>query len=199
MSGSTPLTTGGSNPLTPRGWSRRRMLVVAAVVAAAAAVAIVRPGFDGTAENSAGPSNRTGQAGATALPAVPVVDLKLERLQAEREALEDAERNPFRFRPKPPPPPPPRAAAPVPRPEDVAPPRPPGPPPVPPIPVKFMGVITVKGVRTAAFTDTRGNTFSGKEGDIIEGRYRLLRIGPDLVEMAYLDGRGRQTIRMTGQ
>jgi hypothetical protein len=83
-------------------------------------------------------------------------------------------------------------------PEDVIAQRP-GPPPVPPIPVKFMGLISVQGVRRAQFSDTRGAVFSGKEGDIIEGRYRLLRIGPDWVEMAYLDGRGRQTIRMTGQ
>jgi hypothetical protein len=197
MTASTPPGAGRS----VRGWSRRRVLIAAAVVAGAVALAIVRPGFNGTAENAGGPSNSAGRAGAEALPDVPVVDLRLERLQAEREELADAERNPFRFRPKPPPPPPPRAAAPVRRPEDFAPPPPPpGPPPVPPIPVKFMGVITtVGGTRVAAFTDGRGGIFSGKEGDIIEGRYRVLRIGADSVEMAYLDGRGRQTIRMTGQ
>jgi hypothetical protein len=193
-----------STPVAPGGWSRRRLLVAVAVVAAAIAVAIVGPRFIGTAEQAGGPSNSAGRAGAEALPDVPVVDLKLERLQAEREELADAERNPFRFRPKPPPPPPPRAAAPVRRPEEFAGPAgpapPPGPPPVPPIPVKFMGVITtVGGTRVAAFTDGRGGIFSGKEGDVIEGRYRVLRIGADSVEMAYLDGRGRQTIRMTGQ
>ncbi len=30
---------------------------------------------------------------------------------------------------------------------------------------------------------------------MLEGRYRLVRIGPDGVDVAYLDGRGRQTIR----
>ena len=39
----------------------------------------------------------------------------------------------------------------------------------------------------------------GKEGDIIDGRYRILKIGTESIEMAYLDGRGRQTIRLTGQ
>ena len=69
-----------------------------------------------------------------------------------------------------------------------------------PIPVKFFGLVELRGgVRVAAFTNTRGNTFYGKEGDIIEGRYRLLRISADSVELAYLDGRGRQTIRLTGQ
>jgi hypothetical protein len=51
----------------------------------------------------------------------------------------------------------------------------------------------------AAFSDARGNTFTGKEGDVLEGRYRLLRIGQDSVDLAYLDGRGQQSIRMTGQ
>ena len=48
-------------------------------------------------------------------------------------------------------------------------------------------------------SDGRGNVFDGKEGDIIEGRYRLLRVGTDAAELVYLDGRGRQTIRLSGQ
>jgi hypothetical protein len=74
-----------------------------------------------------------------------------------------------------------------------------GPPPPPPIAVKFFGLITVRGERVATFSDARGNVFHGKEGDIIEGRYRVLRVGTDSVELAYLDGRGRQTLRLTGQ
>ena len=38
-----------------------------------------------------------------------------------------------------------------------------------------------------------------KEGDIIEGRYRVLRIGTDSADLIYVDGRGRQTIRLSGQ
>ena len=60
-------------------------------------------------------------------------------------------------------------------------------------------VMTVNGQRRAAFSDERGNTFTGKEGDVLEGRYRLLRIGPDSVDLAYLDGRGRRPIPLTGQ
>jgi aryl carrier-like protein len=40
---------------------------------------------------------------------------------------------------------------------------------------------------------------SGREGDTVDGRYRMLRVGLDSIEMAYLDGRGRQTIRLSGQ
>jgi hypothetical protein len=74
-----------------------------------------------------------------------------------------------------------------------------GPPPPPPIPIKFFGLVELRGQRVAAFTDTRGSTFYGKEGDIIEGRYRVRRVSTDSVELEYLDGRGRQTIRLTGQ
>jgi hypothetical protein len=56
-----------------------------------------------------------------------------------------------------------------------------------------------QGGRVAILSDGRGNVFYGKEGDIIEGRYRLLRVGPDAADIAFTDGRGRQTIRLSGQ
>jgi hypothetical protein len=67
--------------------------------------------------------------------------------------------------------------------------------------LKFIGVInaTTQAGRIAILADGRGGVFQGREGDIIEGRYRLLRIGPDNVELAYTDGRGRQLIRLAGQ
>jgi hypothetical protein len=125
-------------------------------------------------------------------------DVHLEALNAERPQPE-AERNLFRFRPKAPPPAPP----PVERPSVTAPapppPPPPGPPPVPPISLKFIGILDVpgRGQKIAALSDGR-NTFHGVEGDIIEGRYRILKIGVESIEIAYVDGRGRQTIRLTG-
>jgi hypothetical protein len=78
---------------------------------------------------------------------------------------------------------------------------PPPPPPLPPIPLKFLGVVDTPGKsqRLAVLSDGRGGApFSGKEGDIIEGRYRILRIGSESIEIAYLDGRGRQVIRQSG-
>ncbi|HXH23926.1 MAG TPA: hypothetical protein VNI78_01680, partial [Vicinamibacterales bacterium] len=75
-----------------------------------------------------------------------------------------------------------------------------GPPP-PPIPLRFIGFTDPEGDAppVGTFSDGRGNVFHGKQGDIIEGRYRVLRVGSDSAELAYLDGRGRQTIRMAGQ
>ena len=37
------------------------------------------------------------------------------------------------------------------------------------------------------------------EGDIIAGQYRLVKIGVESVVMEYVDGRGRTTIRLSGQ
>jgi hypothetical protein len=126
-------------------------------------------------------------------------DVHLEALNAERPEPE-ADRNLFRFRPKAPPPaPPPPPPGPVITGPPPAPAPPPGPPPPPPIALKFIGILDVpgRGTKIAALSDGR-NTFHGVEGDIIEGRYRILKIGVESIEIAYVDGRGRQTIRLTG-
>jgi hypothetical protein len=48
-------------------------------------------------------------------------------------------------------------------------------------------------------SDGKARVTQGKEGDIIDGQYRLVKIGAESVEMTYVDGRGRQVIRLTGQ
>jgi hypothetical protein len=66
--------------------------------------------------------------------------------------------------------------------------------------LKFIGKMEPKGQpKIALLSDGQGHTITGREGDAIEGRYRILRIGVESIEMAYLDGRGRQTIRLGGQ
>ena len=77
---------------------------------------------------------------------------------------------------------------------------PPPPPPPPPITLKFIGLLERAGLgKVAAFSDCRRRRCAAREGDIIDGRYRLVRIGVESVVMEYLDGRGRTTIRMSGQ
>lgn len=80
------------------------------------------------------------------------------------------------------------------------PPPPPGPPPPPPIPLKFVGLIEQgsRG-RVVVLSDNRGNVFYGGEGDIIEGRYRIHAVTGETTELSYVDGRGRQVLRLTGQ
>jgi hypothetical protein len=154
--------------------------------------------FEPPATTPAAPSNPASPrpAATASRRDVPVTDVKLDQLQATREGLPATERNPFRFKPKPPPPAPPvvrNLPPPV-----VAPPVPTGPPPPPPIPLRVIGVIDAQP-RVSVLSDGRGNVFYGKEGDIIDGRYRVLRIGPDSADLSYTDGRGRQTLRMSGQ
>jgi len=50
----------------------------------------------------------------------------------------------------------------------------------------------------AILSDSTGRTDYGKEGQEIQGRYRILKIGVESIDIAYLDGTGRQTIRQGG-
>ena len=128
--------------------------------------------------------------------------VNIDALNAERPEPVDSDRNPFRFRPKPLPSPPP----PTPKPTSNTATSPIGagpiePSPPPPIPLKYIGVMKhddPKVGRVAVLSDSRG-VYHGREGDIIEGRYRILKIGVESIDLEYLDGRGRQTIRQTGQ
>jgi hypothetical protein len=145
-------------------------------------------------------SNPTGAPRQPARPGAPPAspfDVHLSALEQERPKPEPAERNLFRFRPKPPPRPVQN------RPVEVGPPvvrEPVGPPPPPPITLKFIGIFEETGPATkiAILSDGSGVSLYGKEGDIVAGQYRILKIGAESIEMAYLDGRGRQTIRLTG-
>ena len=165
----------------------------------------VRPDTASTASpaspavTAAQPSNQAARGGGR--QDMPVTDVRLDALKAESEALENADRNPFRFKPKAPSAPPPSAAPPLPAPTFVAPPVVTGPPPPPPIPLRYVGLLgaVTQPDRVAVLSDARGNPFYGKEGDIIEGRYRVLRIAADSIDLAYADGRGRQTLRLSSQ
>ena len=128
----------------------------------------------------------------------PVADVRLDLLTATGGDAATVSRNPFRFQQRAVPAVR-RAAAPAP--QFTAPPVPTGPPPPPPITLRFIGLIEAppRTGRVALLSDGRGGLMSGREGDTVDGRYRMLRVGLDSIEMAYLDGRGRQTIRLSGQ
>jgi hypothetical protein len=137
--------------------------------------------------------------GATAPSGITAPDVHLEALNNERPKPGEADRNLFRFKPKAPPPPPPAPPRPA-EPVALVNPAPQGPPPLPPITLKFIGIIEspTTSRKIAVLSDGRNPPFQGEEGAIIEGRYRILKIGVESVEIAYADGRGRQTIRLTG-
>ena len=128
-------------------------------------------------------------------------DVHLDVLEGARPMPGATGRNLFRFKPKPPAPAPVRAGAPAQnRPVVSAPTGVPPPAPPPPIPLKFIGVVQAPqtSARIAALVDATGHPYHGAEGDVVAGQYRVLKIGPESIEMAYLDGRGRQTIRLSG-
>jgi hypothetical protein len=77
----------------------------------------------------------------------------------------------------------------------AAPQEPPGPPP---ILLKFIGIAKQgEGRLYAVLRDDRG-IYYGAEGDVVEGRFRILRVSADTVEVSYTDGRGRTSIPLSG-
>ncbi len=146
-----------------------------------------------TASSPSSNGNRPPSRARVTAPAGEAPDVRLETLAAERPQPESGQGDLVRFKPKPEPPPPV-----VTRPADTAPAGPPPPPPVPPITLKFIGIIDRGGQKIAVLSDAAGHVDYGGEGAIIGGRYRVVRIGVESIELAHLDGRGRQTIRLTG-
>ena len=142
------------------------------------------------------------QSAKAAVDVGPAEAVKLDALKASRNDPGEAGRNPFLFRPKPAPPSKVSSAPPVaiepPRP--TGPPVPTGPPPPPPIGLKFTGMLTrADGTKWAVLSDGKSAPMFGKDGDIIDGKYLIVKIGTESIEMSYVDGRGRQVIRLTGQ
>lgn len=122
--------------------------------------------------------------------------LKLAEMEQVPEEPQSG-RNLFRFGVKPPPPPPPYVAPPP-----TPPPPPPAPAGPPPIPLKLTLVIPdpySPGRNRAYLADPKsGVVFEAVEGAIVDGRYKLLKVGQSSVVMSYLDGSGQRTITLGG-
>ncbi len=188
---------------------RRTLIAVAVAVLLAAAVgwSWFGPGTQSpaaVAPRQSSAARRASEQQEAPLP--PAANVKIGSLESARAEPADATRNPFRFerRAAPQAGTPAETAAPglaLKPAEPAGPAAPTGPPAPPPIPLKFIGMVEkADGSKLAVLVAGEGRSpMHGKEGDIIDGRYRILKIGTESVEMAYLDGRGRQTIRLTGQ
>jgi hypothetical protein len=175
-------------------------VVLVAVVYFVLMPALGTPGVPAGPVAAAGPGGR-----AAARPRPRPLDVRLDALgkAAAAEDPEVARRNPFRMGAATPPPAPegtmagrtPKPVAPV-----LGPVGPPPTPPPPPIPYRFIGVLSgVPGQgRIAVLTDGR-SVVHGRVNDIIEGRYRIVQIGEESLQIEHYDGRGRQTIRLLGQ
>jgi hypothetical protein len=176
---------------------RRQLLLGAVVVALAFTMYRVWPSSPTSVAQVSSSKERRLTTAAPGGPPATAPDVHLDALEGGRPKPAATERDLFRFKPKPPPLPPPRTTKPA---ETPAPTGPPPPQPLSPIALKFIGLLEApeRPGKIAVLSDGR-DVFHGHEGDIIEGRYRILKIGAESIDMAYLDGRGRQTIRLSGQ
>jgi hypothetical protein len=143
-------------------------------------------------------SNTAARAAAAIDPVALPQPLKLATLEAVSEAS-DVGRNPFSFgtRPAPPPPPMPAPMATLPLP----PPPPPVPQGPPPIGIRLTGMLVDprSGRTMVTLRDpATGTLFQAFEGDIVDGRYRVVAIGVESVVVSYVDGTGTRKISLGG-
>jgi hypothetical protein len=122
-------------------------------------------------------------------------DVRLTALKAVKAMPAAKGRNLFRELPKAPPPPPPRVVTQAPPPDPNAPQLPP--PPPPPITLKLVAIVQGSGKPVVALTDGR-DMFYGREGDVIEGRYRIVKVNVESIDIAYVDGRGQRRLSLVG-
>ena len=96
-----------------------------------------------------------------------------------------------------------RAQIDIPRPDPgfrkdpVPPPQPPGPPPLPPINLKFFGFASKPGEPKKIFLSQGEDVFIAGEGEIVDRRYRILRISPMSVEVEDVLNNNHQSIPLT--
>lgn len=192
---------------TPSQAPSRGLLVTLGVVVIAAIVYLAWP----AATPPGPPSNetRTSRAQEQAARTSASLDVRLSALNQAAPQPAQAERNPFRFEAKPPPltvsQPGGRANGfnGLPGTRGMGPGSgPPAPPTVPPIPLRFIGTLAGRQQGEVAIfvqADGRGTPVYGREGQLVLGQYRIVKIGIESVVMEYADGRGRQTIPLRGQ
>jgi hypothetical protein len=71
------------------------------------------------------------------------------------------------------------------------------PPPPPPIQLKFFGFANKPGQPRRVFLDKGQDVFIAGEGDIVDRRYKVLRIGPTSIELQDVLNNNRQSIPIT--
>ena len=182
--------------LPPPGPARTRQFAVLAIVLIGAVAAWRFQAAGSEPPATARPAGAPAPASKGSTPATPPTKslpqpVQLEKLQANGEEPSPV-RNPFRFGVPPPPPPKPQVERPPVAPSQVV---PQGPPPPPPITLKFIGRLVLPDKRlVAALSDTKGGVFEATEGQIIDGRIRVMKIGEESVIVEYVNGTGRMTL-----
>ncbi len=140
----------------------------------------------GTSAASQKPSKTGARKGGNVLLAQSLdPTLRLDVLKSSEDVTyKGSGRDIFQNQPEPPPIP-----KPVPNPFPVE-----TPPPPPPIPLKFYGFSGNKSGPKQVFLSKGEDIFIAKEGQIIDRRYRILKIGPNSVEVEDVLTNNRQTL-----
>jgi hypothetical protein len=150
-----------------------------------------RPGGSGRATTS--PAQNTGAAHPVINPLDPTIRLDLLE-SAQNVKYEGKGRNIF------------RAGAPVDIPQpshnvltdkQTPPPVPQPPPGPPPINLRFFGVASRTGEAQRIFLSEGESIFVAREGDIVNSRYKVVKINPQSVEIEDLLNNNRQSIPLT--
>jgi len=176
------------------GTENRKKTIIAAVLAVVAIVLIVRA-FTGGDQPSPAPTPaasvaRPPSANVTATPGTKTArkphpllaqtldpTLRFDLLKSSEDVTyKGTGRNIFRAQAEEPP-------LPKPLPPDEQPGAVKTPPPPPPIPLKFYGFASRKDGNKRIFLSKGEDIFVAKEGDIVDRRYKIVRIGPNSVEV----------------
>jgi len=186
--------------------NRRELLLLGVVVALGALAYGVYVEWPGTSAVGSATSNQEGQRssggrgdrkGLSGGQADEAPNVHLDALSADRQRPE-TRRNLFRFKEKPPPPPPPPPPPRVPTAAELA--AAAGPPPPAPITVKFYGYsqTLANGKRMGYFMDG-DEILLAREGDTLERKYRVVRIGASSAVLEDLNARREQSVPLTAE
>lgn len=192
--------------LPPPGPKRTRLVALLSLLGVALVVLVWRGPLWGGATSNGGappaappvPTGLQSRAGSQAKPAqgaampVPVNLDKLEPVPDEPTAA----RNLFRFGAPPPPPPPPPTKAVEQKPIVVEAPKPVYPPPID-LQLKGITQATAQTPAIAWLKDPKApdsRILPGSEGQIVDGKYKVVKVGKESVIVSYVDGTGLKTI-----
>ncbi len=195
------------NLLPPPGPQRRRQLTMLTVLGLVLVVvgwryapfgttaAVKSPASNGQERTAAPQSAASAQSSKPAASALMPQPVNLDKLEPVPDEP-GAGRNLFRYGARALPPPPPPLPAPLPQPiVQGPPPPPPGPPP---IELQLKGVIKrPEGSTIVVLRDPKTDALlKGVEGEVLDGKYKILKVGDTSVIVSYLDGSGQRTLRI---
>ena len=170
------------------------LIVYELVSSPSAPVTAAQPVTSPTSSAGQRPARRIVRGGKEVPPPEPRLDPTLDlKLLAETEGMKytGSGRNIFVAQAEVIPQP---VAPPVKDPEPQGPPQPPPPPPPPPITLKFFGFANKPGEPKKVFLSQDGDVFIAVEGDIVDRRYKIIKIGVNSAVVEDTVAKNQQTL-----